>query len=436
MPAAPVRHPAPTFDVFNVFFERIYDPTMHVLFAFDGELDEAVMREATERLIAQNPYLRSRFAVVDGLPVWEEIPGEQWAGAFSLVPTGEGESEPLTVPPAPLDVRSGPQVRVTLYRRRDGDLLAVTCHHGFCDAHGVETIARQLFAVYRGILEDPAFLPAPTDAYGRSTDRILALYSEEERKQAQGEEEPFVDRWRFPVEAVGRGTPRIAYRTLSPERLQAAKAFGRRHGATVNDIIIGAFFLALMRIRRDPSDSGAPRSILTSADLRSRYLDRPEACPPMNLSVAFEVSLSIPDGAELADLVGRVTAVMARHKAGSLGLASILFYEAIMAGGVPAVEAFFDGMMERYQESGQKNPVFSNLGIIDPDDYLPVPGKSGRALDLRDVRYLPCVCWPYGFLMTAATFRGRMTLTAAYEEGPYAAATVERFLGYVDEYLP
>ena len=56
----PARHPASSFDVFNVYFERIYDPTMHVVFTFDGGIEAEVMREATMRLIASDPYLRSR----------------------------------------------------------------------------------------------------------------------------------------------------------------------------------------------------------------------------------------------------------------------------------------------------------------------------------------------------------------------------------------
>jgi len=93
-------------------------------------------------------------------------------------------------------------------------------------------------------------------------------------------------------------------------------------------------------------------------------------------------------------------------------------------------------MIERYLASGLKNPVFANLGIFAPDDFLPIPGKNGTTLDLRDVQYLPCVCWPYGFLMIASTFRGRLTIGTAYEAGPYATATVERFLESVDAYLP
>lgn len=432
MSPPPVRHPAPAFDVFNVYFEQIYDPTMHVIFIFNGEIDAGIMREATKRLIASDPYLRSRFAEVDGRPVWEEVPEEQWKGAFVLVPAGQVEN----LPPPPLDVRSGPQVRVSLYRRAGGDLLAVTCHHGFCDATGAMTLARDLFSVYRGVTEDPGFRPPPRDPYDRSTDRVLALYSDEERQQALAEEETFVDRWRFPIERTGRGTPRIASRTLAPERLGRIKAFGREHGATVNDVLIGAFFLAFQKIRDDPADPGAPRSILTSADMRRRYPGLYEDCPLTNLSIAYEITLSAGEGARLEDVIGRVTAITARRKAENLGLAAILFYEEIMTGGMPAVRAFFDDMIERYGASGLKNPVFSNLGVFDPGDYLPVPGKDGTELDLQDVRYLPCVCWPYGFLMIAFTFRDRLTLATAYEEGAYSTAVVERYLEYVDGYLP
>ncbi|WP_067075581.1 condensation domain-containing protein [Methanoculleus horonobensis] len=434
MSAPPIRHPAPAFDVFNVYFERIYDPTMHVVFTLDGEVDAEAMREATMRLVASDPYLRSRFAEVDGRPVWEEIPEERWEGAFVLVPAGG--DEPLHTPPPPLDVRSGPQVRVGLYQREGADIVAVTCHHGFCDATGALTLARDLFAAYRGIVDDPGFRPAPRAPYERSTERVLALYSEEERQQALAEEEPFVDRWRFPIERTGRGTPHIARRTLSPERLGRMKAFGRGHGATVNDVLIAAFFLAFQKIRGEFSDRGEPRSLLTSADLRRRYPGLYEDAPLTNLSIAYEVTLSAGEGARLEDVIGRVTAITTRRKASSLGVAAILFYEEIMAGGMPAVRAFFDEMIERYETSGQKNPVFSNLGVFDPGDYLPIPGKGGAALDIREIQYLPCACWPYGFLMIASTFRDRLTLATAYEEGPYSTAVVDRFLEYVDGYLP
>ncbi len=424
-----LRYPASAFDIFNVYFERIYDPSMHVVFTFDGAVEAGALREAVMRFIASSPYLRSRFADEgEGFPAWEEIPEQEWERAFVIAPDGEG------LPPPPLDVRAGPQIRVTLCRQED--MVIITCHHGFCDAAGAMALARGVFSAYRSILENPDFRPAPIDPCDRSTDRILMLYTDEERRQALAEEEPFVDRWRFPVERTGRGIPCVTSRTLAPERLGRIKAFGHEHGATVNDILIAAFFLAFQKIRADPGDLGAPRSILTSVDLRRRYPGCCDEDMPINLSTAYAVTLYVDEETGLKDVVGQVTAITSRRKTEHPGLAAILFYEEIMAGGMPAVRAFFDDMMKRYISSGHKNPVFANLGIFDPGDHLPVPGRDGTMLDITGIQYLPCVCWPYGFLMTASTFRGRLTVMTAYEEGPYSTATVERFLEYVDEYLP
>ncbi|WP_342679739.1 condensation protein [Methanofollis sp. UBA420] len=411
-------HPAPPFDLFNVYFERIYDPTMHLLFAFDGEVDEERLKEATLRLIAANPYLGCRFAERDGMPCWEEISKSD--EAFVVLPPG------TEMPPAPLDIRRGPQVRVSLLREDGGDRVVVTCHHGFSDARGLMDLARDLFAAYRGTA------PAPVGWYDRGADQVLARFSAAEIERAREDEETFVDRWRFPVEREGRGTPRVAYRTLPPDSLRRAKEFGKKHGATVNDIMIGAFFLAVLKTRADPADRNAPRSILTSADLR-RHLDRP--VPPMNLSVAYDITLTAGEGAGLEDVIDQVTAATRRRKANGLGLGCILFYDEIYAGGVPAVEGFFDGMMQRYEEAGLKNPVFSNIGVLDAGDVLPLEGKDGRPLDLRSACLLPCVCWPYGFLMSLSTFRESMTIVSAYEEGPYSRETVEEFLDSVVEYL-
>ncbi|MGE4375145.1 MAG: condensation domain-containing protein [Methanoculleus sp.] len=428
----PARHPASSFDVFNVYFERIYDPTMHVVFTFDGGIEAEVMREATMRLIASDPYLRSRYTEVEGRPVWEETPKESWNGAFFI----EQGGQPLTTPPPPLDVRKGPQVRVGLYRDGEGDRLAVTCHHGFCDAGGALAIARDVISVYRRLMESRDHRPPERNPCNRSIKRILNLHTREERREALAEEEPFVDRWSFPAERPGRGRPRVASRTLAPERLKLIKAFGKEHGATVNDVLVAAFFLAFRKIRDDPSDIGSPRSILTSVDLRRRYPGLYDDCPIANLSAAYEITLTAGEGAGLEDIIGDVAAITTRRKAGHLGLAAILFYEGIIARGMPAVLEFFDDMIERYTASGLKNPVFSNLGVFDPGEFLPVPGKGGEALDILDIRYLPCVCWPYGFLMIASTFRGRLSLASAYEDGPYSTAVVERFLGYVDGCLP
>ncbi len=430
----PPRHPAPVFDLFNVLFEQIYDPAMTVVLTFDGQVDEDILKTATMRLIGSNPYIRSRFAVLNGQPVWEEIGEAEWEQAF-LLHSGGFDAPPPAVLPQPPDVRAGPQIRVAVYRGTGGDTISVTCHHGFCDAKGLLTMAEDLCSAYRGLMQDPGSRLPPTGCYDRTTDRVLSLFTREECRLAIAEEEPFIDRWHFPAEYVGRGTQRAAYRTLPVDRLARIKALGKEYGGTVNDVLIAAFFLAFLAIRDDPSDRGAPRGILTSADMR-RLLPENERLPPMNLSVAFELTLEAGPGATLRDILPSVISSMKSRKDGRIGPGCIHFYDEIYAGGMDAVEAFFDGMLTRYRTDGEKNPVFANLGIISPEDYLPMPGKEGCALSLERFHFIPCICWPNGFLVTAYTFRGELTIMTAYEEGPYSTGMVERFLEYMDGYLP
>ncbi len=432
------RRPAPAFDVFNVHFERIYDPTMHVLFGFDGRLDAARLAEAARRVAAADPYLCSRYVEDEDSAFWESLPDDALGRVFLRVDLPEGDKQdlPPDIPPPSLDPREGPQLRVVLYRREGaGDLVAVTCHHGFCDARGLKDLARLVLATYNRLADDPAYRPPDRGWYDRGTAGILARFSEDEIRTALAHEEPFVDRWRFPFRNTRRGRPRIAHRTLPAGRLATIKAFGRDHGATVNDVLIAAFFLAVLAVRDDPEDAGAERPILTSADVR-RHLTDPGDYSVANLSIAYEVPLSAERGAHLDDVIGQVTAVTARQKANGLGLGCILFYEDLYAGGLPAVHALFDRTIAGYGATGQKNPVFSNTGIIEADGLVPLRGEEGRSVDITHACYLPTVCRPYGFLMTASTFRNRITLMSGYEEGPYAPETVERFLDLVAGFLP
>ena len=453
---SPSAHPVPAFDLFNIYFERIYDPTMHIVFAFDGHLNKTVLQTATMRMLEANPYLRSRFAEGNGMPCWEEIPEAEWKRAFVVLSSGSEDtiSMPPECPPAPLDVRNGPQMRVTLLRQERGDQITVTCHHGFSDAGGLRDMARSLFVTYLKILQDSDFRPTPTGCYDRSTTPFLALFTDEEKKEARKKEEPFVDRWRFPAERTGRGTPRIASRTLSPERLRRAKTYGRAHDATINDVMIAAYFLAFLKIRNDSTDINAPRSLLTSADLRRTLAQSDDAGEPnsarayatdeagkhqpMNLSVSYQVTLTAGEESGLDDIIEQVTAVTKQRKAEgpALGLGCVLFYEEICAGGMPAVQQFFDAIMQGYETNGQKNPVFSNIGILREEDFFPSKENNALPFSLRNVCLLPCVCWPFGFLMALSTFRDAMTIVTAYEEGPYSRETVEEFLALVDGYLP
>jgi len=433
MTQAPVRYPASAFDLFNVMYECIYEPSMHAVFAVTGEISVERLQTATLRMVAANPYLHTKFTIVNDSPVWEELPEEFWEQAF-VVNSEPGPSPPDCMP-LPLDVYTGPQIRVTLYLREDTSRICITCHHGFCDARAVLFLSRELFSLYHRLAREPDFIPEPLEPYDRTSQALLATYSEEELKNAEIEKEIFEDKWRFPIENTTRGIPKLAYLTFPEDRLKTIKDFGRPYGASVNDILIAAFFMAMIRIRDNPDDYNSFLGVLTTADMR-RLLPESETTHPMNYSIAFQVELLIREDETLSDVIGDVVKTLKRRTDGGLGPSCFTMFEGMHQKGMAEVRTFFEGMNTKYASTGQKNPVLSNIGVIDLEWLNPAGNNESSSFTLTDAWLIPCVCWPYCFLTVASTCNSRMTLMIAYEEGPYSTATIDSFLKFMDTYLP
>jgi len=432
---SPVRHPASAFDLFNVLYECLYEPSMHVVFQGTGEISVERLKTATLRLVAANPYLHTKFTIINDIPFWEELPKDLWERAF-VIDSGI-EPVPPDHMPLPLDVYSGPQIRVTLFQRKgeDSNRICVTCHHGFCDARAILYLSRELFDLYHRLAREPDYIPEPVGLYDRTSRALLATYTEEELKHADANAQIFEDNWRFPNENTGRGIPKLAYLTLPETRMSAIKAYGKSHGASVHDILIAVFSLAMIRIRDNPQDYDSFRGILTSADMR-RLLPATDIIYPMNYSIAFEIQLRIFEGAGLSDIIGNVTTELKYRKEGGLGPSSFTLFEDLHKNGISAVRTFFEGMNSKYESTGLKNPVLSNIGVIDLDWFNPQRKNDNHVLTLTDAWIIPCVSWPYCFLTVASTCNNRLTLIIGYEEGPYSKDTIEKFLKLMDVLLP
>lgn len=167
-----------------------------------------------------------------------------------------------------------------------------------------------------------------------------------------------------------------------------------------------------------------------------RLLPATDIIYPMNYSIAFEIQLRIFEGAGLSDIIGNVTTELKYRKEGGLGPSSFTLFEDLHKNGISAVRTFFEGMNSKYESTGLKNPVLSNIGVIDLDWFNPQRKIDSHVLTLTDAWIIPCVSWPYCFLTVASTCNNRLTLIIGYEEGPYSKDTIEKFLKLMDVLLP
>jgi len=427
---------AEPFDVFNVFFERIYDPTMHVMVQYSGRLDEDILRRSVALTLETVPFLGSAFVESEEKCLWERINPEKFPDAFVFHSDCLPDEIPVKNPPEILDVRSGPQIRVDLFRPEEpgGDLITVTGHHGAMDARGLIDVSEYIFTVYRELCRDSEFSPGIMTP-DRSLARIYELYPDSVLKEALAKEEVITDTWNFPFRYHGRGERRMARRNFGPERLSEAKEVCRRYGGTINDLLIAVFFLAFCRAGNDSSDDDRRNALLTSVDLR-RYIPDVGDFSPANLSAAYEISAFTNRNYGLNEILPGIIAETKGRKENYVGLGSVLFYRNLYEMGIPGIKEFFDGMISSYQKSDLKNPVLSNIGVISGEKFNNIPGKDGRLLSAEDLCFLPVVCYPPGFLLTASTFNDTLSVFSGYESGPYDEGDLNRFMNAFDDLFP
>ena len=144
----------------------------------------------------------------------------------------------------PVNPATGPQLCIHLIRTSGNDTLCITVHHAAMDARGLLACTRFLAECYRS----SGYSTVPqAETMDRSLAAVLSPFPESARICDWPAPEDPPAGWAFPVGSGGGGTRDFALRTLPASSLDAVKRAGNLQEATVNDVLLAAYFLALCR---------------------------------------------------------------------------------------------------------------------------------------------------------------------------------------------
>lgn len=444
---------APLLDSVNVWFEKLYEPTMYYMLKYGGRLDEKLLEKAVLLTIEADPYLSSRYLETEDEAFWEKMPKSSFKPYFTMQKYPKDISEIFSNPPKPLDVRSAPQVRLDLHRDETGtggDILIFAVHHGFADAHGNISVASAVMETYIRLAEDPTYLPKYRGWYPRDTKSIPDRFTREQREEAAKLTEiSFEPNWSFVCGDVSRGNtfdytgkyprggPRFSVRTISPENFRKIKAFGKRNGATINDLTVGAFLLSLLKSCGCVSDEKSPKCVLTAGDIRRYYGF--DGDNPMNMSTAFTVTAVCDENTPVKAIIPKISETVRRHRNGIMGLGFICGVEKIRESGLKALRDYYNFHMDKGLSECTSNPVFSNIGILDTLRYDTVPSSASDGtrtpIRLENALFMPVISHAPGFSVIVSTYGESMTLISGYEEANTDRGRVEALLADMEERL-
>lgn len=424
----PCRIDAPPMDQFNYALQALGDQSMHMVIAFDGLLDERRLREATVTVLTAVPVLGSRFVECDA-PYWERLPEIDRETLVCIHISTDPLRDLPGVLAIPVDPAVGPQIRLHILRTKSRDTLCITVHHAVMDAHGLLTCTRFLAECYQ---RNPACkIHLKADRTDRSLLAVLAQFPDTLPPRDQPVPEYPPVGWAFPTRPSECHTSDFTIRTLPASRLVAVKRVGKLLGATVNDVLLAAYFRALCTTIGPAK--GCPVPVMVSIDLR-RYLNTSQTAALKsticNQSVAFVVMMT-PDTQSRDGMIISTRDTMLAHKAHTPGIASAVDLETLGYYGFFRICERVQMMKATYAACHANPPFLGNIGII-PEEVV----AFSKDLTVTNAFVAGIVIDPPGVALGVTTFRDRLTLIIGYGKPAIPHAAMEQFIDTLVSYLP
>lgn len=414
-------------DQFNYALQAAGEQSMHMVIAFDGLLDERLLQEAAATVLNEVEVLGSRFVESD-TPYWELLPGADHHVIVHIHLSNDPRSDLPRVLAIPVDPAAGPQIGIHLIRTRNNDTLCITVHHAAMDARGLLACTQFLAECYRNCGTSLAPQAGTPD---RSLSAVLSQFPEADLCCDRPVPEDPPAGWAFPISPGGNSVRDFALRTLPASRLDSIKCVGKLHGATVNDVLLAAYFMALCTMIRPPS--GRPVPIMVSIDLR-RYLkgSRPLSLKETicNQSVAFPVQMK--PGLELRDeMIACAGDAMRKFMTKNPGIASAVDLESYGYMGFAHICERVRTMKATFDARHANPPFLGNIGII-PEEIV----AFSQDIPVTNAFVAGIVIDPPGVALGVTTFKNQLTLSIGYGSPAIPHVVMEQFMDLLVSYLP
>ena len=417
--------PATLQDQFNYAARYgISNYTLQAVIRFGNRLDEVKLARAVRLSTDAEPVLGCLFVERNDSPFWQRLVYPERISWCRLEETQAREESIMKFLLEPLSMDHSPQVLAMLVRCGQEDTLCIKLNHACCDGRSAKEYLKLLAGLYTQLCIDSSFEPKPNVQGKRDQKPIREALGITDLKSAfTSESEELEPTWAFPwKQSVEPESVRLSISRIPPRDLRNISAYAKAHGATINDIILTAFFRALFNMIKPESD--APMEIQFTVDLR-RYLPEGEKIAISNLSGIESLRLSEIKCEPFVVTLERVVFIMKSIKTRFLGIKSALACELMAGMDFREVLGMNKKEWERSLASGKSSPMLTNLGVISPYPLFFGETAAEDAYLVTPAFHAPA------FMLGASTYQEILTLTAGYYEPGIRKENVDCLLDLV-----
>jgi NRPS condensation-like uncharacterized protein len=420
------QFPASAQDQMNHITRANADQQLHVVVYFEGHLDQERMDRAIRIAMHREPVLGCRFVEQPRRSLWVRREDLDTLPVVQGVETQDEKKDLMAFVTTPADPASDPLVQALILRRGDGDVLCIKVNHVVADGAGTKAVAYLIADTYSRLAAEPTFYPH----VGRFTPRSqMAIFKQvglknmiKYRPRQLSLPKP---QFALPFKHQDTSGRQFVIRQIGPAAFKALKDDSKKHQATINDLILTAYYRALGKMGNPPADMPLP--IQVSIDLR-HFLPKERPQDICNLSGALFPAIYYQAGEDFEQTLLRVQEKMIWWKSRLPGLTGPMLIELVMVQGYQKAKEMLAKMTSGMSQKA--NPVLlSNFGILEQDRLV------FGGLKIREAYELGPVMFGHGLMLTASTYQGQLTLAMGFCEGLIPRENMENMVQMVADEL-
>lgn len=413
---------AELWDKMHYLFRDYNDRMVHVKLQYDFEIDVEALKTVIICFFEKAPVLHSSFKDNHVSPYWIVKPYRiDDVLEVSYPDDVEAAADAFLTQEIPPD--SDIQMKVAVFFKDGTTTLCMIENHMCMDGGDFKYFLKAFCKNYNDYVEN-GVSPIDLREGSRSYDQVYNDFSKTEQRMARNlyKNVNAKDDHKFPLTPDSiRDRSFIAKRKISAEKLAQIKAAGKKRGATINDMLLTAYFYSLYELANYSPYEGV--SISCAIDLRRHLKDVSDE--GLTNHTAW-MQCKVPERGQ--DIFQTLKYVM---------LSSNQFKQDKFMGlyGLPLLKLGYTIMPHAASEEiikiGYSNPLLamSNIGILEVDKLALCGHEPTDGFMTGAVKYKPFV------LLSATTMRNVVTLSMCVRGNDEDRKTVERFFDLMEENL-
>ncbi len=413
---------AELWDKMHYLFRDFNDRMVHVELRYDFEIDVEALKTVLICFFEKAPVLHSRFVDNHLSTHWEVMPYSIEDVVTVSYPDDldSAVDEFLTqyIPP-----ESSLQMKVAVFFKDGTTTICIVENHMCMDGGDLKYFIKALCKNYNSYVNEHKS-PIELRTGSRAYEEVYSSFSPTETRMAKNLYKNVCakDDHTFPLTHNNISDKSfIARRKIDEERFMKIKAVGKKHGATINDMLVAAYFYSLYELAGyNPYDSV---TISCAIDLRRHIKDTEDL--GITNHTAF-MQCNIPErGRDIFQTLNYVVRSVNKFKndkfMGLYGLPLLKFGYSIL----PHTAS------EEVIKIGYSNPLLamSNIGILEADKLALSGHEPTDAFMTGAVKYKPYV------LLSATSYKNVVTLSMCVRGNEQDEKIVSDFFDLMEKNL-